>query len=144
MNKVLFVCTGNTCRSPMAQGIFNKLAKEKSLDYIAESAGIATLTGLPVSENSKFVCKEFGIDISHMRSTDINDVDLSEYEVIYAISQSHKDALVELGVNGDIVKILGEENGEIYDPYGGSVEVYRACRDEIYDGVNNAIKELCL
>lgn len=142
MKKVLFVCTGNTCRSPMAQGIFNKIAKENNLNYFAESAGTITMTGIPVSENAKLVCKEFGIDLSRMRSTDIYDVELSDYDVIFAITQEHKKSLLQIGADESVVKVLAEEAGGIADPYGESVEVYRACRDEIYEAINNAVKEL--
>ena len=58
---VAFVCTGNTCRSPMAQAIFNSLADTERVE--AESFGISTETGLPVSENSVLACRELGLDL---------------------------------------------------------------------------------
>jgi protein-tyrosine phosphatase len=58
---IAFVCTGNTCRSPMAEGIFNKLAEEKGIDVTAESFGLSTITGAPVSENSVKVCAEIAL-----------------------------------------------------------------------------------
>ena len=51
-NKIMFVCTGNTCRSPMAEAVFNRFAEEKGLAVRAESMGTTTVTGMPVSENS--------------------------------------------------------------------------------------------
>ena len=72
-NKIMFVCTGNTCRSPMAEAVFNRFAEEKGLAVRAESMGTTTVTGMPVSENSIEVCKEIGIDISDMHSTAYSD-----------------------------------------------------------------------
>ncbi|MEE0914803.1 MAG: low molecular weight phosphatase family protein [Ruminococcus sp.] len=133
---VAFVCTGNTCRSPMAEGIFNKLAEEKGLNITAESFGIATVTGIPVSENSVTACKELGVDLSQNKSTSVEDVELEKYERLYCMSPSHARVLSECYFVplGDI-DILG-----VGDPYGGSLEVYRMCRDEIYNSVKEIIK----
>ena len=136
MKKILFVCTGNTCRSPMAQGIFNKLAEDKGLDICAESFGVSAMTGLPVSENSVEVCKEIGVDISTLCSTDVVDVDLDKFDAFYCMSQSHMALLFQCyGVALDKMKLLG-----VSDPYGGNVEIYRMCRDEIYNSVEEIIK----
>ena len=133
---IAFVCTGNTCRSPMAQGIFNKLAEDKGLDICAESFGVSAMTGLPVSENSVEVCKEIGVDISALRSTDVVDVDLDKFDAFYCMSQSHMALLFQCyGVSLDKMKLLG-----VSDPYGGNTEIYRMCRDEIYNSVEEIIK----
>lgn len=131
---VAFVCTGNTCRSPMGEAIFNKLATEKKADVIAESFGIATVTGAAVSDNSVAVLKEIGIDISGKTSTAVSDVSLEKFEKFYCMSQSHAKILSEyFNISPDKIAVLN-----VSDPYGGSVDVYRRCRDEIY----NSIKEL--
>ena len=92
---IAFVCTGNTCRSPMAEGIFNKLAVEKKIDVTAESFGIATVMGMDVSDNSKIACMEIGVDLSGHTSTAVNDIDLDKYEKFYCMSQSHANMLSE-------------------------------------------------
>lgn len=89
-NKIMFVCTGNTCRSPMAEAVFNRFAEEKGLAVRAESMGTTTVTGMPVSENSVEVCKEIGIDISDMHSTAYSDKKLDEYDKFYCMSTSHQ------------------------------------------------------
>lgn len=142
MKKVLFVCTGNTCRSPMAQGLCNKIAKNLNLDIEAYSAGVATISGLPVSENAKAVCREYGVDISNNRTKYVDDIDLSSFDKIYVMSKSHKDALVYRGVDENKISILAEDKGGISDPYGGDLEVYRKCRDELYHAIENSVKEL--
>lgn len=142
MKKVLFVCTGNTCRSPMAQGLCNKIAKNLNLDIEAYSAGVATISGLPVSENAKAVCREYGVDISNNRTKYVDDIDLSSFDKIYVMSKSHKDALAFRGVDENKISILAEDKGGISDPYGGDLEVYRKCRDELYSAIENSVKEL--
>ena len=120
----------------MAQGIFNKLAEDKGLDICAESFGVSAMTGLPVSENSVEVCKEIGVDISTLCSTDVVDVDLDKFDAFYCMSQSHMALLFQCyGVALDKMKLLG-----VSDPYGGNVEIYRMCRDEIYNSVEEIIK----
>lgn len=121
----------------MAQGIFNMLAKEKNIPVVAESFGVATISGMPVSENSVEACKEIGVDLSNLRSTEINDVNLEEYKHIYCMSKSHASLLCEYYfVSADEITVLS-----IDDPYGGSIEIYRLCRDEIYNSIKEIIKE---
>ena len=135
MKKILFICTGNTCRSPMAQEIFNKIAKENNVDMVAESAGINAITGLEPSQNSVEVCKEIQVDLSDFTSTWICDTDPMEYELFVVMTQSHKDMLVTLGIEENKIIILNKNNNGISDPYGGDLETYRKCRDEIMQGV---------
>ena len=120
----------------MAEGIFNKLASEKGIDVTAESFGLSTITGAPVSENSVKVCAEIGVDLSNLKSTYIEDAPLEKYEKFYCMSQSHARILSEcFFVKLKDIEVLG-----ISDPYGGSEEVYRQCRDEIYNSVKEIIK----
>ena len=88
MRKILFVCTGNTCRSPMAEGIFNKLAEERGFDAIASSAGIF-VTEENVSENSLIVCEENDIDISSHTPSQITADMINSADIILTMTNSH-------------------------------------------------------
>lgn len=131
---IAFVCSGNTCRSPMAEGIFNKLAEEKQLEIVAESFGTHTLSGMSVSENSVKVCAEIGVDLSKKLSVSVNDVQLDRYERFYCMSHSHSIVLSEYcNVAVDKITVLN-----VADPYGGDENIYRECREQIY----NTVKEI--
>lgn len=138
MKNILFVCTGNTCRSPVAEKVFNFMAKEKNLPFTAKSAGICTVTGLPMSENSALVLKEQGIDPVPFKSTSIDEVDLSRIDCFVALNEDHKYALVnDFCVDSDKIVVLNVD-----DPYGGSIAVYRVCFDEIRTAVRELINKL--
>lgn len=140
MKKILFVCTGNTCRSPMAEGICNKIAMENNLKIVAESAGINAVTGLSASENSKIACGEIGVDLSDFTSTWIYDTDPSQYDIFAVMTANHKATLVTLGIPSDGIIILCENKGGVIDPYGADLQTYRVCRDEIYSSVETLLK----
>lgn len=142
MRNILFVCTGNTCRSPMAQGICEKLAFDQRLPIMANSAGLSATKGQPASANAVAACREIGVDISRHRSTDVRELDLSKFDAIYTMTVHHKAALIALGANPYRVSVLATEDGGISDPYGGDIDTYRRCRDEIYNAIEFSLKEL--
>ena len=86
MKKILFVCTGNTCRSPMAAVIFNQLAAQSGLDYVAESAGVAAVGDRPASENAVKAVAEIGLDLSAHRTRFLPSLDLNEYSLFVALN----------------------------------------------------------
>lgn len=121
---ILFVCTGNTCRSPMAEGY---LESKNLPDLKIESRGFSG-EGLPVSENSQKVMAEKGIDISFHKSRQLNLSDIGWADKIIYMSETHK-TLLSLYAPEEKLSVLG---GGISDPYGGDIEEYRRCRDEIF------------
>lgn len=130
---ILFVCTGNTCRSPMAEGYL----RSKELDGITViSRGLAS-DGLPVSLNSKTAMAEVGIDISGHISRQITDRDIKNADKIICLSPSHRAVLLSAGVPQEKLYILGKG---ISDPFGGDITVYRRCRDEIFAAIDELQK----
>ena len=131
---ILFVCTGNTCRSPMAEGYL----KSKGIEGVTVlSRGLAA-DGSPVSLNSKTAMDEAAIDIGSHISKQITADDINKADKIICLSPSHKAVLLSAGVPENKLYILGDG---ISDPFGGSIETYRRCRDEIFAAIDILIKD---
>ncbi len=123
---ILFICTGNTCRSPIAEGYLNFKYK----DHRARSCGLCA-NGSPVSENSKTVMAEIGIDISSHVSKPLTKELLNWADRIICMSHSHRQMLESVGVGSEVL------GGGISDPYGCDTETYRQCRDDIIKEIDN-------
>lgn len=129
---ILFVCTGNTCRSPMAEGYL----KAKALpDVYVKSKGLAA-SDEPVSENASLAMKEIGIDISGQVSEAINFSDIMWADKILCMSLSHKTA-ISLYAQPDKVFVLGDG---IPDPFGGDLKIYTECRNAITAAIDSLIE----
>ena len=131
---ILFVCTGNTCRSPMAEGYL----RSKGIDGVTVLSRGLACDGSPVSLNSKTAMAEVGIDISGHISRQITDRDIKNADKIICLSPSHRAVLLSAGVPQEKLYILG--NG-ISDPFGGDITVYRRCRDEIFAAIDELQKD---
>lgn len=126
--KILFVCTGNTCRSPMAQALFKKMAEENNLNADCYSAGISAFTGTPASSNSVAALKEIGIDISGFRSSSLSSLMpiINDFDLFVPMTYNHALTLINFGIKKNKIFLLKKD---VPDPYGGDLELYRATRD---------------
>ncbi len=137
MKKIIFVCTGNTCRSPMAMAVFNKLADEKGLDWVADSAGLAAY-GDPISVNSERALAKIGVILNDYISKKLNYYMVDEADMIVTMTKEQASALMRAGVDHDKISVLG--NG-VPDPYGGAEQEYILCLDSIIKGIESMIEE---
>ena len=128
---LLFVCTGNTCRSPLAEGIARHVIGERGLiDITVASAGIATWEGASASDGSLLVAMEHGIDLSAHRSTPLTADLVAAADLILTMSESHLARVAELGgaTNAFLLTDFaskGENADGVHDPFGGDLEAYR-------------------
>ena len=127
--KILFVCTGNTCRSPMAEGMFRKMMQERDMEerVLCQSAGLSAVDGTPVSENAVLACREIGVDISEHTARRITGEELPVWNLYFPMSKTHGYILAQAGVPQTKIYIPKY----IADPFGGTLEEYRACRDKL-------------
>ncbi|WP_125153344.1 low molecular weight protein arginine phosphatase [Clostridium rectalis] len=135
---ILFVCTGNTCRSCMAESIFNLLSKDDT--FFAKSAGIAIVEGSTTSINSSKVLNEkLNLDISKRKAVQLNRQLTHDSDLIITMTAYIRDVLVEnfpeskrkIHSLNDYVGI----KGEIIDPYGGTVSVYEDTFKQLKSGI---------
>lgn len=132
--RLLFVCTGNTCRSPLAEALARRGIEERGWRHVeVRSAGAATIDGLPASGGALRVAREAGLDLEGHRSTRLDGTLVAASDLILAMSRSHLEAVRE-GGGGERAALLaglaaGEEGidggGEIPDPFGQDDDAYR-------------------
>jgi glycine hydroxymethyltransferase len=149
MKTVLFVCTGNVCRSPMAEGIFRHAVQGRG-EYRVLSAGLGALDGQPPSAHAIQAVKELGIDIASQRSRMLSADLVNQADYIFGMTHSHVDTVMMLFPSAAEKTFLLREFDEtlehfekdISDPIGGSYEVYLTCRDQIEQGMVSLLRFL--
>jgi protein arginine phosphatase len=152
--RIMFVCTGNTCRSPMAEGLFkHRLADRLGCEvseladrgFVVTSAGIAATTGNAATPESAEAVRDYGVDLSGHRSRLASSDLIARADDIVVMTRGHLVSLVGKYpvLNGSLRMLCGPD-GDLDDPIGGGPDVYRSCAATIRLHVDRLITEMGL
>jgi protein-tyrosine-phosphatase len=143
--KIMFVCTGNTCRSPLAEAIARKFAIERGLpDVEAVSAGTSAHDGSPASDGSLLVGLERNMDLGSHKAQTLTRELVRDADLILAMGPHHLERIEALGGAGRAFLLAefashGASNRAISDPIGAELEIYRATTDELEDEIRRVL-----
>ena len=142
MKTVLFVCTGNTCRSPMAECLLNALAREQGAQVCAASAGLCAPDGAPASEGALFAMRRRGLSLEGHRARTVTREMLEDADLVVCMGQSHLIAL-RARFPGLSTPLRAFDDPPVSDPYGGDAAAYERAAGDIARQLPALLAALC-
>lgn len=148
MKKILFVCSGNTCRSPLAEGIARKIFTDRVKSPVTvSSAGSSAFEGMPASAEAVRVASQHGVDLSSHQSRLLNPSDIREADLIVTMGEKHRSTIGAIDPDALSYTVLLTRfcgrNGDVPDPIGGGMDAYErayeliyGCLDKMADGLD--------
>jgi protein-tyrosine-phosphatase len=144
---LLFVCSGNTCRSPMAVAFARKIAERRGIqDLNVSSAGTNAFDNVPATDEALLVGMERGLDLAGHRSRVLTPEIISDADLVFVMTPSHVEQVKQMGGRGKVHVIdeyaSGSPNKGISDPYGGDLEAYRNTADVLEEELERLFDRL--
>ncbi|MDR2761003.1 MAG: threonylcarbamoyl-AMP synthase [Planctomycetaceae bacterium] len=149
---ILFVCTGNTCRSPMAEKICEcEIAKRlncsaddlEEYGFVVMSAGISVMSNGGAASNAVEVLRRRGIDLSNHESRQLNETLVQFADYIFAMTRSHRELILSMCPNADTrLYVLRADGGDVSDPIGSDLNKYESCANQITTEINKRLDEI--
>lgn len=150
--RIVFVCTGNTCRSPMAEVMFRTMLAERlgcapadlpQHGYHVASAGLAAMSGAPASPESVDLCAEQGIDLTSHSSQPLTETLIDEADRLYTMTAGHREAILSSFPElSDRVEVLSRNGHDVTDPIGCGRAAYEQAYAEITENLRALVDEL--
>lgn len=142
--RVLFVCAGNICRSPLAEAIARRGARERGLDLEFESAGVSAFDGGGPTPEAFQVAREHGLDLSAFRSRAVTAEAVRNADLVLTMTAAQRDRVRSLGaLRALVVTELGSGSGrDVVDPYGFGISVYRRVYAELESEIDLVLDAL--
>jgi protein-tyrosine-phosphatase len=147
MTDILLVCTGNTCRSPMAEAMLRAMLARHNSEVTVGSAGTGAWDRVPVSEGALLVSLEHGFDLSDHPARMLTRDLVKEASLILTMARHHRSRVEELGGEAK-VHLLGEFAGltgaaaEVSDPFGADIEAYRATFEQLETLLSRSVERM--
>ena len=147
---ILFICTGNTCRSPMAEGFGRSIAAKKmecNIDQLTEngyhisSAGVMAMDGHPASPEAVIACRSRGVDISEHKSRLISREMINNADYILAMSEAHYNTILSIAPDAAAKTAMLDERG-VADPIGNTQDIYDKCAGQIHDAIERFFNKI--
>ena len=136
--KIMFICTGNICRSAMAEKMLKRKIEERNINYkfLVFSAGIyAYPDDKSTYEAIKIMKDEYGLDLSSHRATAIRESNIEDMDLILCMTSAHMNTLKSIYPNLEnrifLIKEYVGLSGDVEDPYGGTLNTYLSCAEEL-------------
>jgi len=144
MYKIVFVCTGNTCRSPMAEALAGLIFEQHNIDVSVCSAGVSAGDGYPASKNAIAAMHSEGIDLRTHKSTQVTEQLLSGANLILTMTSTHLNIVKSIcpQSNAFTLSEYAMSDGDVSDPFGGSLEVYNDCAAQIKELIMASVPRL--
>ena len=144
---LLFVCSGNTCRSPLAEALARKIAERRGVEELnVSSAGTNAWDNAPASDEALLVGMERGLDLTGHRARKLTPTIVSEADLIFVMTPGHLEPVKQMGGRGKAHVIdeyaSGVSDKGISDPFGGDLETYRQTADALEEELEKLFDRL--
>ena len=144
---ILFVCTGNTCRSPLAEALARRIARERGFGHVKiSSAGTNAWDNVPASDGALLVGMERDVDLTSHRARILTPEIVSEADLIFVMTPAQRDHVIQMGGRGKVHVLdeyaLGAAGEGITDPFGGELSAYRETADALETYLNKVFDRL--